>query len=65
MSDAITVKRLPSGYWLLRGQGPCNFAQVQDWPCAEAHVRESAFPEASEAFIRAAVAAAKAQEGTR
>lgn len=48
----ITVQRLPSGYFHLRGQGPCNWAQPPSWPCDEDTLREHAFPEASEDFIR-------------
>lgn len=50
----ITVTRLDSGYYHVRGVGPCNWSQPPQWPCDEAMLREYAFPEASEAFIRAA-----------
>lgn len=50
----ISAKRLASGYWHIRGDGPCNWAQPPTWPCSESVLREHAFPEASEAFIRAA-----------
>ena len=52
----ITAKRLPSGYWLVRGNGPCEWAQPPTWPCSEQVLREHAFPEASERFIRDAMA---------
>ncbi|MGH2878982.1 MAG: hypothetical protein ACRDK4_05160 [Solirubrobacteraceae bacterium] len=48
----ITVKRLESGYYQVRGRGPCNFAQPPRWPCDEETLRAHAFPEASEAFIQ-------------
>ena len=57
----ITVRQLESGYWHVRGIGPCNWVQPKRWPCDEAELRRSAFPEASEAFIRAALARAEAQ----
>jgi hypothetical protein len=31
----ITYKRLPSGYWHIRGRGPCNWAQPPHWPCSK------------------------------
>ncbi len=48
----IEAKQLDSGYWHLRGTGPCNWAQPPWWPCDEATLRERVFPEASEEFIR-------------
>ena len=29
----IKIKRLPSGYYHIRGEGVCNWAQVERWPC--------------------------------
>lgn len=54
----ITVRQLDSGYWHLRGVGPCNWAQTPTWPCDEATLRAHAFPEACEAFIVACMKAA-------
>jgi len=51
----ITITRLESGYYHVRGQGPCNWAQPRVWPCSAEELRASAFPEASESFLRAAV----------
>lgn len=51
----ITTRRLESGYWHVRGQGPCNWSQPPHWPCDEATLRKHAFPEASEEFISAAL----------
>jgi hypothetical protein len=61
MSDAheLKVTRLSSGYWHIRGQGPCNWAQPPHWPCDEEMLRSHAFSEASEEFIRAAVTLAQ------
>ena len=56
----MEVKHLSSGYYHLRGQGPCNWAQPPYWPCSEKVLRASAFPEASEEFIQAALKAALA-----
>ena len=50
----ITIKRLPSGYYHIRGKGMCNWAQPAQLPCTEDVLRASAFPEASEEFIREA-----------
>ena len=56
----IEIRRLESGYWHIRGEGPCNWAQLRCSP-SELHsetiaagVRRDAFPEASEEFIYAA-----------
>ncbi len=47
----FSVKRLESGYWHLRGDGPCNWAQPRDWPCAsETDLEASFFPEAGDRF---------------
>jgi len=51
----ITVRRLDSGYWHLRGRGPCNWAQPPVWPCDEKTLRQHAFAQASEEFIRDAM----------
>lgn len=56
MKMKITVTRLSSGFYHVRGVGPCNWAQPTTWPCAEEELRRCAFPEASEAFIRVALA---------
>jgi len=53
----ITVERLSTGYYHVRGQGPCNWAQPPHWPCTEEVLRSSAFAEASESFIKAALEA--------
>ena len=49
----IEIRRLSSGYYHLRGRGPCNWTQPTVWPCTEETLRSSAFPQASEAFLRA------------
>lgn len=48
----ISVRRLSSGFSHIRGRGPCNWAQPPCYPCAEAVLREHAFPAASEEFIQ-------------
>jgi hypothetical protein len=53
----IEVKRLSSGYFYIRGDGPCNWAQPPTWPCSEETLRAHAFPEASEEFIVSAMLA--------
>lgn len=50
----IEAQRLDSGYWHIRGDGMCNWAQPSMWPCSEEELRASAFPEASEQFFQAA-----------
>ncbi len=51
----IAVRRLESGFWHVRGYGPCNWAQPPQWPCSEAMLREYAFSQAGEEFILAAM----------
>lgn len=47
----MIIYRLVSGWYHIRGHGPCDCAQVPVWPCDEATLREHAFPEASEEFL--------------
>ena len=60
----ITIQRLSSGYYHIRGEGPCNWAQPPRWPCSEDVLRQHAFPEASEPFLRAAVTLSQQAEGS-
>ena len=55
----LEIRRLDSGYWHIRGNGPCEWAQPPTWPCDEATLRAHAFPESSETFIRAALRASE------
>lgn len=50
----ITITKLSTGYYHVRGDGPCNWAQLPHWPATEQEIRKHAFPEASETFIREA-----------
>ena len=51
----IFVQPLSTGYFRIQGEGPCEWAQVPNWPCDEQTIRDHAFPEASEKFIREVV----------
>lgn len=51
----ITIRRLSSGYWHIRGHGPCNWSQPDHWPCSIETLRIYAFPQASEEFFAAAM----------
>ena len=51
----ITAKRLPSGYWHIRGEGPCNWAQPPAWPCSAQTLKDHAFQQASLEFLAAAL----------
>ena len=62
MVESITVTRLSSGYWHIRGTGPCNWAQPWHWPCDEATLREAAFPEACDEFIYAVMKVAASEK---
>jgi hypothetical protein len=48
----LEIKRLSSGYWHIRGAGPCNWAQPPIWPSDEAVLRGHMFGQASEAFVK-------------
>ena len=58
----ITVKRLSTGYMMLQGDGPCEWAQIPEWPCSKAVLREHTFAEASARFRRECL---EALEGAR
>jgi len=55
----IHVKQLESGYWHIRGEGPCNWAQPPVWPCSEEVLRQHTFPQASMGFIKEALGLAE------
>ena len=57
----VSIRRLSTGYWHIRGKGPCEWTQPPEWPCAEKLIRDSAFPQASEQFLRAVVRLANAR----
>jgi len=48
----IEIKKLPSGYYHIRGRGPCNWAQVEKWPCSESDLLAGNF-QGGEDFINA------------
>ena len=47
MRAILTARQLSSGYWYIRGCGPCEWAQQPTWPGPI-----QPFTEASEAFCR-------------
>jgi hypothetical protein len=51
VDNAITITMLDSGYYHIRGRGPCNWSQPPHWPCDRETFRAFAFPEASEQFV--------------
>lgn len=53
----ISVQQLESGWWHIRGEGPCNWAQPPCWPATEEQIMAHAFAEAGEEFLRAVMAA--------
>ena len=55
----IIIKRLPSGYYHIRGEGPCNWAQVQTLPCSEEELIACSF-QVSADFINSAMEAINA-----
>jgi hypothetical protein len=61
----ITIRRLSTGWWHIRGHGPCNWAQPPRWPCTAEELRQHAFPEASEEFLMAAQREVKRWKETR
>ena len=50
----IRTTRLSSGYWHIRGVGPCNYSQPPHWPCDLDTLKAHSHPEAGEAFLRRA-----------
>ena len=46
----LDIRRLSSGYTHIRGNGPCEWAQVSYWPCGDEELTAGCFPEASNAF---------------
>lgn len=46
----IKFEHLSSGYVHIRGNGPCNWAQVPFWPCSAEELELGMFPEAGETF---------------
>lgn len=46
----LRIKRLDSGYYHIRGQGPCNWAQPPTWPCSEQVLLAHTFGEAGNEF---------------
>lgn len=51
----VSIETLDSGYLHIRGEGPCNWAQVPPhFSGSMEDLRPYAFPEASDEFLRAA-----------
>jgi hypothetical protein len=51
----VTIRRLSTGYYHIRGRGPCEWAQPPGAPpYTVGYLRAHAFPEASEDFLREA-----------
>ena len=48
----IRLKQLSTGHWHIRGDGPCNWAQVPNWPTTADELRKHAFPGASTQFLQ-------------
>lgn len=50
----LKITKLSTGFYHIQGVGPANWSQPPVWPCDEKTLRDHAFPEASEAFLREA-----------
>lgn len=51
---SLRVVKLSSGFFRVRGNGPCEFGQYSSWPpLDERALLEETFPEASESFREA------------
>jgi hypothetical protein len=57
----ITVIKLPTDWWHIRGTGPYDWAQVPFWPCDRECIKRNAWPAASEEFIDSAAKTAMAK----
>jgi hypothetical protein len=55
----LDIRRLSSGWWHIRADGPCNWTQVPTWPCDEKTIRECSHPEAAEQFLRRVIRSAE------
>lgn len=52
MAADLTIRRLSSGWWHVRGRGLCNWAQVPSWPCTDDDLTAGTFEEAGDSFRR-------------
>ena len=52
-AEISSIRRLESGYWHIRGYGPCNWSQPAEWPCDPEKLDDAFFGEAGAAFRRA------------
>ena len=50
----IKIKRLPTGYFHIRGEGPGNWAQVKNWPCTEDELAAGNF-QGNEDFLNSVI----------
>lgn len=49
----ITINKLTSGWFLIHGDGPCEYTQVPYWPCClPEKLFDGAHPEASKNFLK-------------
>ena len=53
MSEIVSVRQLESGYWYVRGRGPCNWAQLLRWPTDLKSAKTASFYETGLTFITA------------
>lgn len=46
----LSITQLSTGYVLIRGRGPCNWAQPSHFPCSDEELERSIFLEAGDTF---------------
>jgi hypothetical protein len=51
-SGNLTVRQLSAGWWHIRGNGPCNWAQPPTWPIHPDELEQHIFHEAGREFRR-------------
>lgn len=51
----ISVRKLSTGYFIVEGDGPCEWAQPPCWPCDETTLLTHTFPQASAEFFNEAL----------
>ena len=55
----ISIKKLNTGWYHIKGVGPANWTQPPTWPASEDAIRQNAFPQASETFLKQVIAMAE------
>ncbi len=55
----ITVRKMSSGAYHIKGEGPCNWSTVPEWPCSRETIRQCGDLAACREFLDDAARAAE------